>query len=389
MTNRQLREQTDNDYDATYQFEPVWKFRTGGIGHTLLTGAQVEWQSIDDNRATAALPNIANIFAPVIPETSTSGLAFMRTAALSGMQDQLRALYLSAYATDQIDVTDQWKVRLGARQDHWYEQLNPVAFVPGRIEPNGSPLEPGITDTEIDTPTSWSVGTLYKILPGVAPFVGVSKSYLTNFNSESTQSGVFAPESGLEYEAGVKFSTPDGRFVFTPAAFEIFRNNVFTENTTTNTIAFNAQTSRGVDADLQVTVTPEWKILANAIAQKAVLTGVPLTPSQVGNWPVGVPAYIFNLWSTYDFSDRRCARFPGWRRAVLQQQDLREHRQHGVDSGLDRGQCHVRLFRHALGRAGRDQEHHQRRVFQHRGKRGRLRWRAAHLLRQGKLALLK
>ena len=226
----------------------------------------------------------------------------MRTAALSGMQDQLRALYLSAYATDQIDVTDQWKVRLGARQDHWYEQLNPVAFVPGRIEPNGSPLEPGITDTEIDTPTSWSVGTLYKILPGVAPFVGASKSYLTNFNSKSTQSGVFAPESGLEYEAGVKFSTPDGRFVFTPAAFEIFRNNVFTENTTTNTIAFNAQTSRGVDADLQVTVTPEWKILANAIAQKAVLTGVPLTPSQVGNRPVGVPAYIFNLWSTYEFS---------------------------------------------------------------------------------------
>jgi iron complex outermembrane recepter protein len=301
-TNRQLREQTDHDYDATYQFEPVWKFRTGGVGHTLLTGAQVEWQSIDDNRLTAALPNIANIFAPVIPETSTNGLAFMRTAALPGMQDQLRALYLSAYATDQIDVTDQWKVRIGARQDHWYEQLNPLAFVPGRIEPNGSPLEPGTLDTEVDTPFSWSVGTLYKITPGIAPFVGASKSYLTNFNSESTQNGVFAPESGLEYEAGIKFSTPDGRFVFTPAAYEIFRNNVFTENTTTNTIAFNAQTSRGVDADLQVTVTPEWKIMANATAQKAVLTAVPLTPTQVGNWPVGVPQYIFNVWSTYDFA---------------------------------------------------------------------------------------
>jgi iron complex outermembrane recepter protein len=32
------------------------------------------------------------------------------------------------------------------------------------------------------------------------------------------------------------------------------------------------------------------------------LTAVPLTPSQVGNWPVGVPAHIFNLWSTYDFA---------------------------------------------------------------------------------------
>ena len=32
---RQLREQTDHDYDFTYQFEPSWKFRTGSVGHTL------------------------------------------------------------------------------------------------------------------------------------------------------------------------------------------------------------------------------------------------------------------------------------------------------------------------------------------------------------------
>ena len=302
LTNRQLRMQNDDDYDITYQFEPVWRFHTGSVGHTLLTGAQVEWDSIDDNRATAALQNIPNIFAPVIPETSTAGLTFMRTAALPGMVDQLRALYLSAYATDQIDLTDQWKLRLGIRQEHWYEELNPLAYVPGRIAPNGSPLEPGTTDVEVDTPTSWSVGTLYKVFPGVAPFAGVSKSYLTNFNSETTQNGVYAPESGLEYEAGIKFSTPDGRFVFMPAAFEIYRTNVFTENTTTDTIAFNAQKSFGVDADLQLAVTPDWKVLANGIAQNAVLTAVPLTPSQVGNWPVGVPRYILNLWSTYDFA---------------------------------------------------------------------------------------
>jgi iron complex outermembrane recepter protein len=211
-------------------------------------------------------------------------------------------LYLSAYATDQIDVTDQWKVRVGVRQEHWSEELTPLAFVPGRIAPDGSPLEPGMTETEIDTPFSWSIGTLYKVLPGVAPFAGVSKSYLTNFNSETTQNGIFAPESGLEYEVGVKFSTPDGRFVFTPAAFDILRTNVFTEDTTTDTIAFNAQKSQGIDADLQVAITPQWKLFANAIAQKAVLTAVPLTPSQVGNWPVGVPQYIFNVWTTYDFA---------------------------------------------------------------------------------------
>ena len=301
QTGRQLREQTDLDDDFTYQFEPVWKFHTGTIGHTLLTGAQVEWQSIDDQRATASLSNITNIFAPVIPETSTAGLAFLRDAAHSGMVDDLRALYLSAYSTDQIDVTDQWKVRLGARQDHWFEELNPLVFVPGRLGPNG-PIEPGLTQTRVDQPVSWSVGTLYKVLPGVAPFAGVSKSYLTNFNSEATQNGIFAPESGLEYEAGIKFSTPDNSVILTAAAFDIDRTNVFNENATTGVVTFNAQYSKGVDADLQWLITPQWKVLANAIWQTAKLTQVPSAPAEVGFWPVGVPAQIYNLWSTYDFA---------------------------------------------------------------------------------------
>jgi iron complex outermembrane recepter protein len=301
QTGRQLREQTDLDDDFTYQFEPVWKFHTGTVYHTLLTGAQVEWQSIDDQRATASLANITNIFAPVIPETSTAGLAFLRDAAHSGMVDDLRALYLSAYGTDQIDVTDQWKVRLGARQDHWFEELNPLVFVPGRMGPNG-PIEPGLTQTRVDEPVSWSVGTLYKVLPGVAPFAGVSKSYLTNFNSEATQNGIFAPESGLEYEAGIKFSTPDNSVILTAAAFDIDRTNVFNENSTTGVVTFNAQYSKGVDADLQWLITPQWKVLANAIWQTARLTQVPSAPTEVGLWPVGVPAQIYNLWSTYDFA---------------------------------------------------------------------------------------
>jgi len=301
QTGRQLREQTDLDDDFTYQFEPVWKFHTGAVYHTLLTGAQVEWQSIDDQRATASLSNITNIFAPVIPETSTAGLAFLRDASHSGMVDDLRALYLSAYGTDQIDVTDQWKVRLGARQDHWFEELNPLVFVPGRLGPNG-PIEPGLTQTRVDQPASWSVGTLYKILPGVAPFAGVSKSYLTNFNSEATQNGIFAPESGLEYEAGIKFSTPDNSVILTAAAFDIDRTNVFNENSTTGVVTFNAQYSKGVDADLQWLITQQWKVLANAIWQTAKLTQVPSAPAEVGLWPVGVPAQIYNLWTTYDFA---------------------------------------------------------------------------------------
>jgi iron complex outermembrane recepter protein len=109
MTSRQLREQTDHDDDLIYQFEPVWKFYTFSMKHTLVTGLSAEESLIRDNRATADLPSIANIYAPVIPETSIAGLNFLRDATHSGMVDDLRATFLGAYLVDQIDVTDKLK----------------------------------------------------------------------------------------------------------------------------------------------------------------------------------------------------------------------------------------------------------------------------------------
>jgi iron complex outermembrane receptor protein len=125
---------------------------------------------------------------------------------------------------------------------------------------------------------------------------------LTNFNSESTQNGVVAPESGLQHEAGIKLSTPGDTIVLTAAVFDIERANVFNENTITGAVTFNAQRTRGVDADLQLKLTQKWKVTANAVSQTGVLTAVPSAPAQVGNHPVGVPSHIYNLWSTYDFA---------------------------------------------------------------------------------------
>ncbi len=308
MTSRQLREQVDHDDDVIYQFEPLWKFHTGPIGHTLLTGFSVEESSIRDNRATADLKNIANIYAPVIPESSTAGLIFLRNATHSGMIDNLSATFLGAYAIDQIDVTDRLKVRLSVRQDWWDEQLNPRTYVAGRNTEQNTPLEPGFVQTRIDTPLSWSAGALYKVFPGIAPFVGVSKSYLTNFNSEATQQGLVDPESAYQYEAGIKFSLFDGRFTVTPAVFRIQRNNVFAEtNAVVNgvvqtTVFFDAQQNVGGDVDMEFKITDKWKINANFISQEAVITAEPNVPTAVGNKPIGVPNHIANVWTTYDFA---------------------------------------------------------------------------------------
>jgi iron complex outermembrane recepter protein len=160
LSARSMRHQHDLDDDMVYQFEPVWKFNTGSIGHTLLTGFEYHDQNIVTHRETATLPNILNVFAPVIPDGAPAG------PFIPNFKDDMHANYLGLYSTDQIDVTDRFKVRLGIRQDYWNTSLTPLVTIPGRTDGAGNPLLGGVTYTRNDQPWSWNVGALYHVTLG-------------------------------------------------------------------------------------------------------------------------------------------------------------------------------------------------------------------------------
>jgi iron complex outermembrane recepter protein len=304
VVGRQLRQQTDLDNTFDYQLEPFWQFGTGSVFHNLLTGFEAIRQTMHTQRSTADLPNIPNVFAPVPPEMSASGLNFLCDASHSCDDDNLSATYLSLYATDQMDVGDKLKVRAGVRQDWWNTALLPLITVPGRFTSAGVPLLGGVTQTRTDMPVSWNIGALYKLLPGVSPYAGVSKSYLTNFNSENTQNGIGAPESALQYEAGIKFDFFNERLVINTAAFDVARSNVAAAVTIggVETVVFDSQRTRGAETSIDAAVTDKVHVYANATAQNAFITNNPQGITSIGNRPQGVPAYISNLWTTYKFS---------------------------------------------------------------------------------------
>jgi iron complex outermembrane recepter protein len=311
VVGMQIRNQHDRDSILDYQLEPVWKFATGPVTHTLLTGFEYIHEIIDTQRTTADLPNIPNAFAPVPPMLLPSQLAFQcgkvqsavtgLTASHSCDDDHLAAEYYSLYATDQVDVTDRLKVRAGVRQDWWNTALTPLIDVPGGTVNNENvPLMAGVTQTRYDAPVSWNVGALYKLFPGISPYVGVARSYLTNFNSENVQQGIGAPESALQYEAGIRFSLLNDKFVLNTAVFDVTRDNVATPFN--DTVVFDSQRTRGYEASLDYKVTDQWRLLANFTAQNAVITDNPQGITSVGNHPQGVPAHMANLWTTYRFS---------------------------------------------------------------------------------------
>jgi iron complex outermembrane receptor protein len=300
VVGRQLRQQDDVDSDFDYQLEPVWKFATGTIRHTLLTGFEYQHEAMSTSRSTADLPNIPDAFAPVPPETSIAGLTFLCDPKHSCDDDALRADYLSLYATDQIDVTSKFKLRVGIRKDWWDTSLTPRISVPGRLSSDGQPLIAGETQNRDDAPVNWNVGALYKLFPGVSPYFGVSQSHLTNFNSENTQNGIGPPESALQYEAGIKFALFGDKVILNTAAFDVSRDNV--ASLIGDNVVFDSQRTKGVEASIDAKVTDQWHVLANMTAQDAVITDEPQKLAQVGSHPQGVPAYITNLWTTYNFS---------------------------------------------------------------------------------------
>ncbi|HJT50795.1 MAG TPA: TonB-dependent receptor, partial [Nitrosospira sp.] len=110
-TGRTAYQQFDNAGYTTFQNEAVWKTSTGPVKHTFLGGFEYKNVDISAARSTHVLRNI-NIFNPEVEtslnEAVRSALTFDRRIG----SDQV-----SFYAQDQIDLTDQFKLRLGIRND--------------------------------------------------------------------------------------------------------------------------------------------------------------------------------------------------------------------------------------------------------------------------------
>lgn len=248
---------------------------------------------MDTERETADLPNI-NAFAPAPPETPGS-VTFLCDAKHSCDDDHLLATYLSAYATDQIDVTDRFKVRAGVRQDWWDTSLLPLITVPtsvtstppnlapGAFNSNGQPIIAGEEEDQKEQAVSWNIAALYKLTPWVSAYGGAAKSWLSNFNSENVQQGIGPAESALQYEGGLKFGFLNDRIVLNTAAFRVYRNNVattFTDADGNEAVAYDAYRADGVEASLDAKVTEQWHVLANATAMDPVVTASPQTAVQ-------------------------------------------------------------------------------------------------------------
>lgn len=282
LTGRNLREQTDHWSEWVYQVEPVWTVATGPIRHTVLGGFEYQRHLLDTRRQTATLPNIANVFAPVIPESNRAGLVFVPNFDRhSDLADY------GVYAQDQITLTEQWKARVGMRLDHFDSEDFDRLSRPRR--------------TRVDDEVSWNVGLVYQPVKVTSFYAGVSRSVFANITSEAARGAALAPETGRQYELGNKTLLLDGRISLNLALFHTTRQN-FLVQIGPDQVPIGEQKTQGVEVDLGSEPIRGWKLYANYAYQDSELVRLsPTDPSQgKGHQGVGVPLHSAALWTTYE-----------------------------------------------------------------------------------------
>jgi iron complex outermembrane receptor protein len=240
------RQRRFTDYESTDSIaraELSGNFKTGIVTHHLLGGADYDEFQLDrlqtryrppafNASSTLATENAINIFNPVY------GNFPLPAANQNVFNDTEKDKAYGAYLNDQMDLTDAFKLRLGARYDGFKQTISNRLAV----------LQPPNQDVKQFSPQA---GLVFKASDVISLYTAFAKGFRpqTGFDASNHP---FEPEKTTSAEAGMKFETPDGNLSGTVALFKMKKTNVLTADPVNagQTIAIGQAESKGVEVDV-------------------------------------------------------------------------------------------------------------------------------------------
>jgi iron complex outermembrane recepter protein len=252
-------------------------FATGIVKHTVLAGVDYQNNVFDQRASNGGTVKSINMFNPVYGATVTEATPYAdATTTLS---------QTGVYLQEQAKIADRWTVVLGARQD-WAKNHTADRLV-------------GATIDKKDQAFTWKAALLYQAPIGITPYVTYSESFFPATARDSTGK-TLDPETGQQYEFGIKSQPFGPKSLFTFAAFDIKRQNYVTfvpgtfEARATGEIRSRglefeatAELAQGLNFIAAYTWLPEFKITKSA------------SPAEVGRREPTVPEHMASLWLHY------------------------------------------------------------------------------------------
>jgi iron complex outermembrane receptor protein len=288
------RQRRYRDYGTTHavvRAELSGKLYTGSLKHHILMGADWEKFNIDLNQLRfrpgnyvagspiTASSNAVNIFAPVYGN---------RPVPTGVVQNQLEVQKSwGVYAQDQIDLTDQFKLRFGGRYDKFQQR---ITFRATNTR--------GGQDQEKFSPT---VGLVFEASDALTFYASWGKGFRPNSGVDAFNSP-FAPETSQSYELGAKYSLLDGAVNGSLAVYSMKKDNILTSDPINAgfSLAVGEAKSQGFEFDLNAKLPGDFNIyLAYAYTDAEVAKDVldPNFAQQIrkGDPLINVPKHAGNI----------------------------------------------------------------------------------------------
>ncbi|MBJ7443684.1 MAG: TonB-dependent siderophore receptor [Sphingobium sp.] len=234
--SRQRRYRDYSTKHMVFRGEISGKLETGSIVHNIRVGA--DWDKFE-------IETFQNRYRPTAVDQSYSIDIFNPNYTIAvPTADKYAVIQNSTevqkawgvYAQDQIEITEQFKVRFGGRYDHFNQDIV------NRI--NNS--NPNTTYSKF----SPMAGLVFEPTKSLSFYASYGKGFRPNSGVDAANNP-FAPEISKSYEVGAKFVTPDGRITSTLSLYKMKKSNVLTADLLTGlSVAVGEAKSQGVEFDV-------------------------------------------------------------------------------------------------------------------------------------------
>ena len=290
-----LRFQDEDRTETTFQTNTdlVADFKTGSIEHKALVGGEYFF---DRSKFARRRQNLANVAISNDPNVDAGAADF------EGKKDDVRegdTHQGALYAQDQVEMLENGRLKLlfGGRYD-----AVKTDYTIGTIS----------SEDVVDHAFTGRFGALYDVTRNAAVYASYSQSYIPVAPGVVDAGGQpLDPETGDQYEAGVKFQTDDRRFSATASVYQIEKQNVAEYDSVTQAYVRGVDhQSRGIEFDVTGEVMEGLNLLAYYSYTDSEVLRNEDDPTEVGERLGGVPLHKARLWARYNFAEN--SDLKGW-----------------------------------------------------------------------------
>lgn len=200
--------------------------------------------------------------------------------------------YLGLYAKDTITLADRWVIGLAGRHD-WSD-------VKSKNKKNNVKVK------NSNNAFTTTASLMYKHNNTFAPYVSYATSFLASANL-GKDNELLDPETGKQFEVGVKLQSPDQRMQGSLSYYDLTRNNVIenhNDGKATYSIAIGEQKTKGFEAEAKAWLNDNLNIIATyshiptATVTKAANRSFYVAGQRINH----IPKHAFNLNAQYYFN---------------------------------------------------------------------------------------